>query len=145
WWATWGGLKLPPKSAIRMRPPLGVLEEGAAALGELALERGEPGGDVVDRRAGIDPAPDRVAAREQIDRWRVLDELVRLRPPPELILRLAAGRGQQGDAGPVGAEPRAVGHVQLDSAARAACELLEHRPERERAEAHARERCLGER
>src|SRR5438128_2294258 len=84
-WPTCGGSKLPPNSAISMAPDYldSVEEEGRAALHELVALQVPCRAQLGRGPSRLDPGAEGRAPGEQVDRRKVLDELVLLGPPAE--------------------------------------------------------------
>src|SRR5882762_6781502 len=136
---TWGGSKLPPNSAIS-----GIEEEPLP----IARERGPlrlPGGaDLLDGCALLHHGAEDRAAGEQIDRGLVLDELVLLGAPAELLRVLGARMHHRRHAQPDGVEAPRVGQVDLNAMAPLAFVFVPGGGERHGTEPDAFERFLGQ-
>src|SRR5689334_17664037 len=94
-----------------------IQQERRAALHELVPLAAPRSAEVGDRFAGVDAGAERGAARQQIDRGDVLDELVFLGPPAEARRVLRPGVHDAGDAQPDRLEGARIGEVDLHAVA----------------------------
>src|SRR5438132_7155240 len=144
---TWGGSKLPPKSAISMSGDylVSVEEEGRAPALEIGALRIPGSAQLADRAAGFDARPEFAASGEQVDGWDLLDELVLLGAPAEARWILRAGVDDARHAGAHWLELARIGDVELHAAAARAGVLVPGGRERARAEQDARQLLRRER